>query len=53
MPNAWMRFVIRAETGAKFVSFSESVGADSLTDALEALLQAWNEAAIKESPDNA
>ena len=48
-----MRFVIRAETGAKFVSFSESVGADSLTDALEALLQAWNESVIGEAPGDA
>jgi len=48
-----MRFVIRAETGAKFVSFSDSIGADSLTDALESLLQAWVESAIKEAPRDA
>ena len=43
MPTPWMRFVIRADTGQKFVAFSEEIAANSMSEALEVLLQAWSE----------
>ena len=38
-----MRFVIRAPVGERLVSFCSEIGAESVSDGLEALLQAWKE----------
>jgi len=43
MPTPWMRFVIRASIGERFIAFSEEIGANSMSEALDALLQAWGE----------
>ena len=43
MPTPWMRFVIRASIGERFIAFSEEIGGNSMSEALDALLQAWGE----------
>ena len=48
VPTPWMRFVIRAPVGERLVSFCSEIGAESVSDGLEALLQAWKEVARAE-----
>ena len=53
MPTPWMRFVIRAPVGERLVSFCSEIGAESVSDGLEALLQAWKEIARTEVKSDA
>src|SRR3990170_8561441 len=53
VPTPWMRFVIRAPVGERLVSFCSEIGAESVSDGLEALLQAWKEIARAEVKSDA
>lgn len=53
MPTPWMRFVIRADIGERFVAFCDEVGADSISQGLATLLQAWAEVSRAEVKSDA